>query len=161
MGLRPGNWRISWKIPSKVEVANTWPSIGYANAVYLLIYPWYISLESLIVMFVTVQEYARQQAISVQTVKRRLKAGTLQGYQSDGANGRWYVAIEAINAPDISGAQAFDADVSSRVRELEEQLGAAVQTIRVQNDLIYQLTPRALPAPTESSWWRRLFMKVA
>lgn len=122
---------------------------------------WYINLEGLIFMFVTAQEYARQQAVSVQTVKRRLRAGTLQGYQSDGVNGRWYVKLEAIDASNISSGQAFDVDVSNRVHELEQQLGAAVQTIRVQNDLIYQLTQRALPAPTGSSWWRRLLIKVA
>jgi len=106
-------------------------------------------------MFVTVQEYARQQAISVQTTKRRLKAGTLQGYQADGVNGRWYIEIEGGPASDISSSQAFDSEVSARVRELEEQLGAAVQTIRVQNDLIYQLTQKALPASSSVSWWRR------
>lgn len=106
-------------------------------------------------MFVTVQEYARQQDISVQTVKRRLRAGALRGYQADGVNGRWYIEVEAAEASDISSSQAFDSEVSARVRELEEQLGAAVQTIRVQNDLIYQLTQKALPAPTGVPWWRR------
>jgi DNA-binding Lrp family transcriptional regulator len=122
---------------------------------------------------VTVGEAADRLKVSTQTVKRRLKNGTLKGEQKDTPQGYiWLVDISEAEADtsilneDISGdildaisreMQRLEQMVEILQKELEHrdgQLEAKDKQIE-QLHVLLQQAQAALPAPRENrSWWR-------
>ena len=127
---------------------------------------------------VTVGEAADRLKVSTQTVKRRLKNGTLTGEQKDTPQGYiWLVDISEAEADtsilneDISvdtlaaisrEMQRLEQMVEILQRELEHrdgQLEAKDKQIE-QLHVLLQQTQAALPEPRDNrSWWQRLWRR--
>jgi hypothetical protein len=128
---------------------------------------------------VTVGEAADRLKISTQTVKRRLKNGTLQGEQKDTAQGYiWLVDISeaetdtTILNDDIPGdtsavtsreMERLDLMIEILQKELEHRDGQLETKDRQieQLHVLLQQAQAALPSPggTQRSWWRRVWRR--
>jgi predicted ArsR family transcriptional regulator len=115
----------------------------------------------------TIKEAADRLGLSENTVRRRLHAGLLKGYQEDPPYGRWLVEL---SDEDIEGAARATSDgvtpelveaLRDTIRRQDEtleqfsrQLESKDQQIKELHVLLQQ-AQAALPAPNENrSWWR-------
>jgi excisionase family DNA binding protein len=131
---------------------------------------------------VPIAEAARRMGVSVDTVKRRLRNGELQGYKQPGRGGfSWLIEMDDSSPSNSSGNTSANATVNAPANDGETQaLRELVDTLRSQvtaqqNQLesyqqqfeakdrqieqlhvLLQQAQAALPAPRENhrSWWR-------
>lgn len=97
----------------------------------------------------SIKDYADKNGLSVSTIRRRIKAGTLPAEQ---VSGKWYILVEEVSNPDPpvdSQIEQVDnqlvARLESEVDYLRDQLDKQTQLLAIstkQNtDLIGQLPP--------------------
>ena len=131
---------------------------------------------------VPIAEAARRLGVSVDTVKRRLRNGELQGYKQPGRGGfSWLIEIDESSPSNSLGNASANATVNApandgevqALRELVETLRAQVTAQQSQLEshqqhfeakdrqigelhVLLQQAQAALPAPKENhhSWWR-------
>jgi DNA-binding Lrp family transcriptional regulator len=120
----------------------------------------------------TIREAADRLGLSENTVRRRLHAGLLKGYQEDPPYGRWLVEL---SDKDIEGAARATGDgvtpelveaLRDTIRRQDEtleqfsrQLESKDQQIKELHVLLQQ-AQAALPAPRDNrSWWQRLWQR--
>ena len=127
---------------------------------------------------VPVAEAARRYGVSVDTVKRRLRNGELQGHKQPGRGGfSWLIEMNGAspsNSEDATANATVDAPVNDgevqALRELVETLRSQVMSQQKQAEsehqqleakdnqirelhVLLQQTQAALPAPSRR-WWR-------
>jgi hypothetical protein len=120
----------------------------------------------------TIKEAADRLGLSENTVRRRLHAGLLKGYQEDPPYGRWLVEL---SDEDIEGAARATGDgvipglveaLRDTIRRQDEtleqfsrQLESKDQQIKELHVLLQQ-AQAALPAPRDNrSWWRKVWRR--
>jgi hypothetical protein len=127
---------------------------------------------------VTVGEAADRLKVSTQTVKRRLKNGTLKGEQKDTPQGYiWLVDISEAETDttilngDISGDTS--AAISREIQRLEQMLEILQKELEHRDEqletkdrqikqlhVLLQQAQAALPSPRDNrSWWQRLWRR--
>jgi acyl-homoserine lactone acylase PvdQ len=133
---------------------------------------------------VTLAEAAHHLGVSVDTVRRRLQKGELQGQQQARPQGFiWLIDIPEETEPSssVAGSQA-DAEVNSEVSlaacqaeisRLESMVAMLQERVNAQQEelearrrevqelhVLLQQAQAALPAPKDSrSWWQRLWRR--
>lgn len=114
-------------------------------------------------MEVTIQEAAKHLGVSESAVRRRLRAGTMEGRQERIASGFRWVCILPINAyvtPTLNGTQSGELleFLREQIRVKDEQIGILFDQLREAN------TRLALPAPQQSFWtqpWWKIWKTTA
>ena len=125
--------------------------------------------------FVPVADAAAIMGAHPDTVRRRLRAGTLRGQRDPGPPARWLVEVpDDATAPtdDATALARQAADLQAENRMLRGQLATMHATLdheREQSELLakaHEQLTRALPAPAADAaparapWWRRAFVRT-
>ena len=123
--------------------------------------------------FVPVPDAAASLGIHPDTVRRRLRAGTLRGQRDPGPPARWLVEVhdDATTPPDDATARRLvEVEATNAVLRRELQtLHEAIRHERAQSELLakaHEQLTRALPAPAADAaparapWWRRAFVRT-
>lgn len=100
---------------------------------------------------VGIKEAATMLGVSQDTIRRRLRRGTLKGEQVERPQGfTWAVHIEP-QQNDSAQLMELVAFLREQIAVKDGQIGELTYTLRVQ--------AKALPAPRSRNWWQRLFRR--
>jgi outer membrane murein-binding lipoprotein Lpp len=124
----------------------------------------------------TVATAADVLGITPESVRRRLRSGTLDGWQVDGPKGpEWRIALPRAGAPlpdmvvaptadahaIVEALRAHVADLQGEVARLRADLDAARSEVAARSadvgrlvEALAALTTPALPQPAPRPWWR-------
>ncbi|HZA21576.1 MAG TPA: helix-turn-helix domain-containing protein [Dehalococcoidia bacterium] len=116
----------------------------------------------------TIKEAADKLGISENTVRRRLHAGLLRGYQEDPPYGRWVVELseEDIATARLSAVDGVTPELVAALRDTIRRQGEALEQFSQQLEskdkqieqlhVLLQQVQAALPAPRDGRpWWQR------